>query len=378
MTHMSAAVQFRHDLHAHPELSGRETATAERVREFFVPLAPERVTSGLGGNGLAIEFGSGSPAVLLRAELDALPIGEVNDFAHRSREPGVSHKCGHDGHMAILARVGEVLSSRRPANGRVILLFQPAEETGAGARAVAADSRYAKLGADIVFGLHNVPGEALGRIIVRDGTFTCASRGLTITLDGAPAHAAQPETGRSPALAVARIVEMLHTLPPGLAKAGELMFATVVGVSMGAADFGVSPGRATIHVTLRAESDATMAGLVAHCESEARAHGNEAGLNVEFSYADIFDATVNSPEAVDIIRRACAGMDVMEAQEPFRWSEDFGRFTQLSSGAFFGLGAGNGPALHNDDYDFPDVLIETGANAFLRIAGTFLGEDLAE
>lgn len=365
---MDRARQFRHELHTYPELSGSETGTAARVLAFFAPLRPDRVITGLGGTGVAVEFGTGAPAILLRAELDALPITETNDFLHRSQHAGVSHKCGHDGHMAILARVGERLTSERPANGRVILLFQPAEETGAGARAVCDDPRYAELAPARVFGLHNVPGAPLGQIIVRDGPFTCASRGLSVTLGGTPAHAAQPETGASPARAMADLVAELHDLPAGLADSGELLFATVVGASLGGRNFGVSPGRAEVHATLRSATDTTMSRLVTHCESLAAELGARDGLDVACHYADVFDATINAPAAVDTIRQACHDMDLFEAPEPFRWSEDFGRFTQLTTGAFFGLGAGDGPALHNDDYDFPDALIETGAEAFLRIA----------
>ena len=130
-------VELRHELHRNPELSGRERETARRIADFFAPLGPERALEGLGGTGLAFVFegADAGPTVLLRADLDALPIREANDFGHRSQVDGVSHKCGHDGHMAILAESGRRLARRRPARGRVVLLFQPSEETGAGAAA---------------------------------------------------------------------------------------------------------------------------------------------------------------------------------------------------------------------------------------------------
>ncbi len=375
---MTSAAELRHALHAYPELSGEESATAARLKSFFAPLCPDETVEGLGGSGIAFVFSGPrpGPTVLLRAELDALPIDERIDLPHRSRRPGVSHKCGHDGHMAILAAVGEVLARERPARGRVVLLFQPAEETGAGAQAVVADPGFARIRPDAAFGLHNVPGFPRGQLVVRAGTFSCASRGLVMALAGRPAHAAQPETGRSPARALAALIEGFYALPGGIAEDGELCFATVVGANMGGANFGVAPGDAELCVTLRAETDATMARLVAHAEALLATQVERYGLSADARYCDVFDATVNSPAAVELIRNACRDLDLVEAAEPFRWSEDFGRFTQVAEGAFFGLGAGmDVPALHNDDYDFPDALIETGREAFLRIARAALGGD---
>jgi amidohydrolase len=366
---MNSAVTLRRELHRHPELSGCEQETAARIARYLVPLAPDKVVSGLGGAGCAFVFGreSNGPTVMLRCELDALPIQETGTSGWRSENDGIAHQCGHDGHMAILAAVAEQLSRRRPQNGRVVLLFQPAEETGAGARQVVADPAFAAVRPDLVFGLHNVPGRPLGEVIVRDGTFCCASRGMHIRLQGRPAHAAQPETGLSPAVALTRILDSFAGLPGSLAAADELMFATIVGVRMGGANFGVAPGAADIFVTLRAETDAGMQRMVEHCEQAVHAEAGKAATGVTIAYQDVFAATVNAPPAVDIIRRALQG-SVVEAREPFRWSEDFGCYTQLGTGAFFGLGAGvDMPDLHNEDYDFPDALIERGAEVFMKI-----------
>ncbi|MCZ6762346.1 MAG: M20/M25/M40 family metallo-hydrolase, partial [Gammaproteobacteria bacterium] len=134
---MTGPVNLRREIHRNPERSGCETGTAQRLLRFFEPLRPDRVIEGLGGTGIAFVFSGtqAGPTILLRSELDALPIHEVNEFDHRSLHDGTSHKCGHDGHMAILAAVGEKLSKKRPARGRVVLLYQPAEETGQGAAA---------------------------------------------------------------------------------------------------------------------------------------------------------------------------------------------------------------------------------------------------
>lgn len=361
---MNDIVEFRHDLHLHPELSGDEEETARRVRRFFAPLAPDLTLENLGGHGLAFVFAGiePGPTVLLRADLDALPIDETRDLPHRSRVPGVAHKCGHDGHMAILAAVGLDLAERRPDRGRVVLLYQPAEETGQGAAAVLADPRFAEIAPDFAFALHNLPGWDLGDVVVREGVFSSASRGLTVTLTGATAHAGQPETGRSPARALARIVDGLGPLPP----ADATDFTTVVGARLGEKAFGTAPGRAEVWATLRAASDAGMEALVERVESFVTGAATADGLDHEVAWEDVFTATVNDPGAVATVRRAASPLPVRELDAPLRWSEDFGHFTAACPGALVGIGAGREqPALHDPAYDFPDELMAPAA-AFLR------------
>ena len=367
---MSGVVNLRREIHRNPDRSGRETGTAERLLRFFEPLRPDEVIEELGGTGIAFVFSAtqAGPTILLRSELDALPIQEVNEFEHRSLHDGTSHKCGHDGHMAILAAVGEKLSKKRPARGRVVLLYQPAEETGQGAAAVIADEKFAPIKPDFCFALHNLPGFPLGEIIVRNGTFSCASRGLAIRLTGKTAHAAQPETGVSPAKAMCQLIAELSELPSVMDFSNELAFATVVGSRLGEQAFGTAPGEAEIWVTLRSETDATMARMVSHAESRIRQLAVEHGLESAIAYRDIFAATVNSERAVDVIRRAADDGLLRVAEQPFRWSEDFGCFSSIAQCAMFGLGAGEAVAdLHNPDYDFPDALISLGADIFLGI-----------
>ncbi len=368
---MNAIVALRRDLHRHPELSGAETETAGRIIEFFRAQKPDRVIDGLGGHGVAVVFAGPEPGptVHLRCELDALPIQETNRFAHRSTVEGVSHACGHDGHMAILAAVGAALSTRRPRRGRVVLLYQPAEENGAGAAAVLADRRFPEIEPDLSFALHNLPGYALGALLIREGTFCCASRGMRVRLRGATAHAAQPETGVSPRLALSALLVALGDLPASLGGKGERAFATVVGGRLGADDgFGISPGEAEIRATLRSETDGTMDRIVAHAEALVRRTAAAHGLEFEIEYADDFRATVNAARAVGIVRRAAGTAPVTVVEAPFRWSEDFGRFSATTDVALFGMGAGEAtPGLHHEAYDFPDALIPPGADCYLGI-----------
>lgn len=365
------SLELRHALHRHPELSGQEGGTARRILDFFRPLAPDRVLESLGGTGLAFVFGTGDgPTVLLRCELDALPIHETTDLPYRSRCDGVAHKCGHDGHMAVLAEVGLRLASSRPRRGRVVLLFQPAEETGAGAAAILADPRFGdEIKPDWVYALHNLPGFPLGRVLIKDGPFNCASRGMTVRYSGRTSHAAQPEKGISPARAMAQTVTELAALVPSVGRG----FVTVVGARLGGKIFGTSPGEAEVYATLRTESDGAMADLRARAEALAREAANRDGLGVEMSYEDVFTATSNTPRAVDRIRRVLEPDTLEERSEPFRWSEDFGRFTARFDGALFGLGAGERcPALHHPDYDFPDALIDVGADIFIALVAGIL------
>jgi amidohydrolase len=363
-------IDLRHELHRYPELAGREVETATRVRDYFQSLQPDRMIEGLGGNGLAVVFQgfSAGPTVLLRCELDAVPVQEVNALAYRSRRAGCAHKCGHDGHMAILAAVGRGLVERRPARGRVVLLYQPAEENGQGAAAVLADPRFTELRPDFAFALHNLPGYPLGQVVVRSGAFSCASRGMALTLTGKSAHAAQPETGRSPAEAMCALISGCADLPPELKSASDLMMATVVGATLGEKAFGTAPERADIWITLRSDSDAGMEQLVAYAEHLGRQAAAADGLGLEIAYADIFPATINGKRALSLVERSCAPLKLRWIEEPFRWSEDFGRLTANYEGALFGIGAGEMvPDLHNPDYDFPDLLIQPAADLFRRI-----------
>jgi amidohydrolase len=191
LTHINA---FRRELHRHPEVSGEEAETARRVREALLLAKPDRIVSNLGGHGVAAVYEGAipGPTVMIRAELDGLPIEELSDLAYRSTVSGKGHLCGHDGHMSILMALATALGQKRPTKGRVVLLFQPAEENGAGAAAVLADPEFATLKPDMALSLHNFPGIRLGHVLLRDGPVNCASRGMKIVLKGKTSHASYP------------------------------------------------------------------------------------------------------------------------------------------------------------------------------------------
>ncbi len=368
---------WRQKLHAMPEVSGQEVATAAEVIAFLAGAAPDHVISGLGGTGVAAVFDGtdDGPTVLFRSEIDALPIEEISDIPHRSRLRGKGHMCGHDGHTATVAALARGFAKQRPKRGRVVLLFQPAEETGAGAAAVMDDERFEQIRPDYAFSLHNLPGLPLGHIWLKEGIANCASRGLKISLTGKTAHASMPETGTSPMRAIADLMPALTDLSRGTVAGGDLVLATIGHVTMGEAAFGIAPAHAELWVTLRTTTDDQMQSLVDSAERLASKAAEMDGLALEMSYHEIFHHCENHPEAVALLRQALDDEGMRhEPGEALRASEDFGRFGAVSRSAMFYLGAGEKhPALHNPDYDYPDDLIPLGARVFMRTARNLLG-----
>jgi len=375
---MVELVAFRRKLHRMPELSREESRTAQEVRAFLAPTKPDRIITGLGGHGIAAiyEGRESGPTVMVRAELDGLPIEEISDLPHRSAVPGKGHLCGHDGHMAILAGLARALGRKRPQRGRAILLFQPAEEDGSGAAAVVADPRFREIAPDYAFALHNLPGLPLGEVALTEGPVNCASRGMRIVLTGKTAHASMPETGISPAPVVAELIPALTGLGRGGPLDEDFAMVTITHARIGEAAFGVAPGRAEIWATLRTLTDAGMEDLCVSAEHLVLSAARRKGLSVEISHDDIFQHCENAPEAVAQLRRAldAEGVPHDRGNLPMRASEDFGRFGQRAPAAMFFLGAGeNHPSLHNPDYDFPDDLIGIGARVFMRTLRNLLG-----
>lgn len=376
---LTELTEWRRELHRHPEISGEEEKTAASVVGFLAATSPDETITGLGGHGVALVYDSGAPGptILLRSELDALPIEEVGDAPHRSIVPGKSHMCGHEGHTTILAAVARQLARRRPASGRVVLLFQPAEETGKGAAGVTSDPRYASIRPDWAFSLHNLPGVPLGEVRLKEGVVNCASRGIRIRLQGRTAHASQPETGVPPTLAVSRLLPALEKLSHGSFTDDDFALVTVCHASLGEPVFGIAPGHAEIRATLRTRLDGRMDALVAAAEELARRIAASDGLTCVIDYDEVFVASLNDAEATARIAAALDAEGIRWNGDglPMRASEDFGLFGRgATRSAMFYLGAGMDlPALHNPDYDFPDDLIPIGARVFVRLVRQILG-----
>lgn len=360
---------LRRDLHRLAEPSGEERRTAARVADLLASTRPDLLVRGLGGTGVAALWRGRAPGprLLVRAELDALPIPEEPGAPGTSETPGVSHRCGHDGHMALVLGLAPWLAADRTFAGEVVLLFQPAEETGEGARRVLDDRAFAAFRPDLAVALHNVPGFTMGEVLLRAGAFASASRGLAATLTGATAHAAEPERGRSPALAVAALVQAWSALPQVEVPYGETAKVTVVHARVGERAFGTSPGEGVVMATLRGPED----DLVDHLETRARtlAKGIAAafGLRASLETMEPFPVTRNDPGLVQVAEEAAAdaGLAVRHLPRPFPWSEDFGHFGAEVPSLLLGLGAGEDhPPLHHPTYVFPDGLLAPGGRLF--------------
>ncbi len=370
---LAAARDLRHQLHSAPELSSNEAETARIVAQKIREAGADVVMTDLGGHGVAAIFDGADrgPSIMIRAELDALPITEQTGVAHRSTVDGVGHLCGHDGHMAILYALARRLGRDRPARGRVILLFQPAEESGEGAAALLEDPQFRSLAPDRIVSLHNYPGFEIGHAILDEGPIATAATGMLVRLQGRAAHASQPEDGISPRLALVRLMQSLPALGSQAAfPDDEFALVTVARVLMGETAFGVAPGEGEIRATLRTMRDAKMDRLIDRARAEATAAAEEGGLGLEISYHEIFAACDNAPEAVADLRAALDDLGVPHTTEgqPWRPAEDFGRLGEIAPAAMLFLGSGlDQPPLHDPRYDFPDELIGHGARIFARV-----------
>lgn len=366
-------IKVRKYLHKHPELSGTEKETSLFIKKKIEQFNPHKVISNLGGYGIAAIFKSKNPgpSVLFRAELDGLPIKETGRHKHKSQTFGVSHSCGHDGHMTILLGLAERLQREKEnLKGETILLFQPAEETAQGAICVINDSRFDTIKPDYVFALHNLPGFSLGEIILRKGIFASASRGLIVKLTGETSHAGEPEKGKNPVLAMTHIIEDLIALPQLTTSLDKAGLVTIIHANLGEIAFGTSPSSAQVMATLRTHDCNEMEILVKKSKDIIKGAARIYKLKYEIEWVEKFPVTKNDDRCVDIIETAAknTGSKIRFCKHPFPWSEDFGFFTKEYKGSFFGIGAGKKhPQLHGENYDFPDKLIDKGINILEEI-----------
>jgi amidohydrolase len=366
---LTELVELRRELHACAELAGEEIETGRIIRRFIEPFEPTALLTELGGTGLAAVFAGREkgPSLVFRAELDAVPIEEKGNVNHRSRRPGVSHACGHDGHIAIVVGLASHLGRRSLERGRVVLLFQPAEETGAGAQAVLEDERFQEIEPDWIFALHNLPGENLGELQIRSGAFAAGSVGAILRFRGRTSHAAYPEQGLSPAPAVAELIREMAVLPESMQTGNGIAKITVIHARIGEPAFGTTPGEAEVMATLRSDQEDVLAGLREGVLDRARRIAETHGLEFTHAWTEGFPVTLNDAEAAAMLEEVAesCGVAVRLRDRAYPWSEDFGCFTRRFKGALFGLGAGNdGPALHSPEYDFPDALIPIGLGLF--------------
>lgn len=368
---------LRSTLSACAETSGSEGLTAHIVANFLALYRPDLLRTNLGGCGVAAVFEGETPGatVLVRCELDGLALedGQQNPEGFA---PQASHRCGHDGHMVAVAGLAPLLSQRRPSRGRVVLLFQPAEETGQGARLVLDDPAFEAFHPDFALALHNLPGYPFGAVVCRSGIFASASVGMRVELHGQPAHAAHPESAKPPTFALGELLVALPALSAAATPPHRML--TITHATMGREAFGITPGEGLLCATLRSASSEDLALFEGEAERMVCEIARARDLSPHITWVERFPATRNDPELVAQLER-CAhrfGLTVEQKATPFRWSDDFGYFANVCPSLYFGLGIGeDAPGLHQLDYRFPDAIIPTAVTIFSTMVENLLTGD---
>ena len=357
-TQFEQILSLRRQLHDCPERSGREVRTMAAIRDFLAANTSLEIRD-MGGWLLASHReGDGLPEIAFRADMDALPAGDC--------PTGASHRCGHDGHSAILCGLGVMLEGRRVGKN-VHLIFQAAEETGEGAPRVR-DGWPGLRSVSALYALHNIPGFPKGAALMRRGCFACASCGHVVRVQGRPAHAAYPGDGANPIELLSRLaLDTPDIIRDILGGEDRLLMRTLIGLNAGGEDFGISAFEGRLCQTLRGHRQADIDALAAGIEARATAGCRAAGMTCAFEIRDAFPDTTNDDmlygDALARFRRA--GLPVVELAEPMRWSEDCGWLLKAVPGVFFGIGAGvDTPGLHTEGYAFDDDLIEPALRAF--------------
>lgn len=378
---METLKKLRRELHQHPELSGVEFETSKRIHEFIKEHHNTKIIQGLGGTGLAAvyEFPEKGPTILIRCELDALPIDEPNSFDYKSVNKGVSHKCGHDGHMTIVAGLIFKIKASNFNRGKIVLLFQPAEENGKGARNVLRDKKFNDIIPDYAFSLHNIPGQPMNSVITIDQLFTPSVISFSIDLLGRESHAAEPENGLNPALAISEIIQSLSKLSTDTLESENDVLLTPVYMNMGKKAYGISAGFGEVHYTMRTWRVEKMSWLKEQVIHISESISKQYQLKTTVRWFDEFPTNTNHDICNTIVKDVVKEKKVnwIQKKTPFSFGEDFGWFSQQYPSAMFGLGSGvNTPALHHDDYDFPEEIITTGIEMFFGIIEKTLKDSL--
>ncbi len=372
-TQISNLIKFRQTIHSLAELSGEEKQTANLIANRLRNLENFILSENVGGYSILAVYDSGKPGktIMFRADIDALPIDEINNFEYKSINKNVAHKCGHDGHLTVLVGFAEWINLNPPKSGKIILLFQASEENGKGANNVLNDIAFTDINPDYVFAFHNLPGFPLNEIVIKEGTFTASVSSMIFRLKGKTSHAAEPENGINPTYAIAEIIDFIKELNIYEVEDPDFFLATPIYAKIGEKAYGTSAENAEIHYTFRAWESSLLENNLNFIKNKIQSIAENHQLEVYIETLDVFHNTNNHSEAVNLIREAAkkTNLDMKECQLPFKWGEDFGLFTQKFKGAMFCIGAGeNSPALHHADYDFPDEIIATGISVFKNIS----------
>ena len=367
--------ECRHQIHAHPELGFQEQRTSDLVADKLAGFGIE-VHRGLGKTGVVgrLRVGNSPRTIGLRADMDALPIQEGNTFAHRSQNDGRMHACGHDGHTTMLLGAARYLAQTRNFDGTVHLIFQPAEEGLGGAAAMIKDGLFDEFPCEVIFGMHNRPGLAVGKFQIRPGAMMAGGAFFDIAITGRGAHGARPESGIDPVVVAGHITTALQSIVARNVRPVDTAVLSVTKIHAGDA-YNVIPEKAALGGTVRCFSNATM-GLI---EERMRqiAEGVAAGLGASASldFRALFPALVNHANETGFIADTAAelvGEDNVNRQAGLVMaSEDFSYMLEHCPGAYIQIGNGDGEGgceVHNPGYDFNDAALPYGAALFVRLA----------
>ncbi|NMG44237.1 amidohydrolase [Aromatoleum toluvorans] len=373
-----ALTALRRDIHAHPELAFAERRTADLVASRLEALGIE-VHRGLGGTGVVgvLRAGRSLRAIGLRADMDALPIQERNEFAHVSQHAGCMHACGHDGHTTMLLGAAEVLSAHPDFDGTVYFVFQPAEEGEGGADAMIHDGLFDRFPMASIFGMHNWPGLPSGHFAVHDGPVMASADRFDISIRGQGAHGAMPHLGTDSIAAGAALVQALQTI---VSRALDPLDSAVVSVTQFHAGeaYNVIPDRAQLCGTVRAFSAAVQDRIEAAISRISAGIAASHGVSVEVEYRRGYPPTINTSDEAAICAEVAAGLpgaSVLTDQRPSMGAEDFAFYLRHKPGCYVWIGNGPGEGgctLHNPHYDFNDSIIPFGVAYWVELARRLL------
>ena len=373
---------IRRDLHAHPELCYEEVRTADvvaaRLTEWGIP-----VVRGLGVTGVVgiIKNGTSQRAIGLRADMDALPMQEINGFAHASRHAGKMHACGHDGHTAMLLGAAHHLSKHRNFDGTVYLIFQPAEEGGGGARRMMQDGLFEQFPMEAVYGMHNWPGIPEGNFGVVSGPMMASSNEFRVVVRGKGAHAAQPHRGIDPVMVAVQIAQAWQTIVSREKNPLESAVLSITQIHAGSAT-NVIPDEAVLIGTVRTFSTGVLDLIQRRMEEIASGVAAAFNASVDFTFKRNYPPLINHPEqtafAVEAMRAVVGSERVNTNTEPTMGAEDFAFMLQEKPGCYVFIGNGEGShragghglgpcQLHNTSYDFNDNLLPIGASYWVKL-----------
>jgi len=370
---------LRRDLHAHPETAFEEFRTADIVADRLQSYGIE-VHRGLAKTGVVgtLKAGSGNRAIGLRADMDALPIEELNDFAHRSTHEGKMHACGHDGHTTMLLGAARYLAETRDFDGTVHFIFQPAEENEGGGGVMVEEGLFEQFPCEGVYGMHNMPGLEVGHFAMREGPIMAAFDRFTVHIQGTGAHAALPHTGIDPIVVGAQLVTAWQTL---VSRTTDPIDSVVLSVTKfhGGDAYNVIPDRIELGGTIRSFRADTRDRMERQLREMGEGLCASFGASFEMRYDRCYPATVNTSEETGYAAVAAAKVvgaeNVNPNTPPLMGSEDFAFMLQAKPGSYIliGNGAGEGACMvHNPHYDFNDEIIPLGARYWAQLAQDLL------